>query len=92
MAQTRLFYPTYNIALGQKFSANNKSVHRLQGNRWDIKRLFVMTFIIVSYRRCVRSCRHSAHTDCAVVHLSDLLISVSFKIDDDTLEPCLYEQ
>ena len=29
--------------------------------------------------------------NCAVVHLSDLL-SVSFKIDDDTLELCLYEQ
>ena len=29
--------------------------------------------------------------NCAVAHLSDLLISVSFKIDDATLEPCLYE-
>ena len=28
--------------------------------------------------------------NCAVAHLSDLLISVSFKIDSDTLEPCLY--
>ena len=27
---------------------SSKCVHRL-GNRWDIKRLFVMTFIIVSY-------------------------------------------
>ena len=29
--------------------------------------------------------------NCAVAHLSHLLISVSFKIDDATLEPCLYE-
>ena len=61
MPQTRLFYPTHNIAYRQKFPANSKSVHRLQGNRWDIKCLFVMTFIVVSYRRCIRSCRHSAH-------------------------------
>ena len=62
MPQTRLFYPTHNIASGQKFPANSKSVHRLQGNRFDIKRLFVMTFIIVSYRRCVRSCRRRDRT------------------------------
>ena len=29
--------------------------------------------------------------NCAVAHLSHLLISVSFKIDDATLEPCLYQ-
>ena len=29
--------------------------------------------------------------NCAVAHLSDLLIGVSFKIDDATLKPCLYE-
>ena len=60
MPQTRLFYPTHNIAKGQNFPANSKSVHGLHVNRWDIKPLFVMTIIIVSYRRCVRSCRHSA--------------------------------
>ena len=42
----------FSIPPGQKFPASSKSVHRL-GNRWDIKCLFVMTFI-VSYI-CMRS-------------------------------------
>ena len=42
----------FSIPTGQKFTASSKSVHRLE-NRWDIKCLFVMTFI-VSYI-CMRS-------------------------------------
>ena len=34
--------------------------------------------------------KENERPNCAVAHLSDLLISVSFKIDDDTLEYCLY--
>ena len=36
-----------------KDPASSKSVHRL-GNRWDTKRLFVMTFIIISYSALYR--------------------------------------
>ena len=42
----------FSIPPGLKFPASSKNVHRL-GNRWDIKCLFVMTFI-VSYI-CMRA-------------------------------------
>ena len=45
-------YLCRSIPPGQKFPASSKSVHRL-GNRWVIKCLFVMAFI-VSYI-CMRS-------------------------------------
>ena len=45
-------YLCRSIPPGQKFPASSKSVHRL-GNRWVIKCLFVMKFI-VSYI-CMRS-------------------------------------
>ena len=42
----------FSIPTGQKFPASSKSVHKL-GNRWDIKCLFVMTFIVSNI--CMRS-------------------------------------
>ena len=36
----------FSILPGQKFPASSKSVHRL-GNKWDIKCMFVMTFIFL---------------------------------------------
>ena len=61
-------------------TASSKSVHRLS-NKWDMKSLFVMTFMSFShFLIALIAINENKGPNCPVGHLSDLLISVSFKI------------
>ena len=52
---------------------------------------FIIIIIIIIAAAAAAAAANERPNYCAVAHLSHLLISVSFKIDDATLEPCLYE-